>query len=155
MSAGTSTLAIPSCISFSAANELRATVRPCHRAQFQMLLAKHVRDASTLHFSKRLASYEEPASPDEPIVLKFRDGSEATCDLLVGSDGIRSAVRRTMYTALAAEEKDETRAAELLKIIDPVWSGIIVYRGLVPIESIAEENISAETLGGVVVSTRS
>ena len=120
-----------------------------------MLLAKHVRDPSTLHFSKRLSSYEEPASPDEPIVMKFRDGSEATCDLLVGSDGIRSAVRRTMYTALAEKEKDETRAAELLKIIDPVWSGIIVYRGLVPIGSIAEENISSETLGGVVVSTRS
>lgn len=121
----------------------------------QRLLAKHVRDSSTIHFSKRLASYDEPTSHDEPVVLKFRDGSEATCDLLVGSDGIRSAVRRTMYTALIAETDDETRVEALRKAIDPLWTGIVAYRGLIPAESIAKENISAQILDGIIVSAKS
>ena len=104
---------------------------------------KNLHDADQiLHFSKRLASYTEPASLSEPIVLKFRDGTEATCDVLVGSDGIRSAVRRTMFNELAdeAEKRGETEeAARLRDMVEPVYSGQIAYRGLVPTSALSDE----------------
>lgn len=130
-------------------------MRPCHRSQLQQLLAKHLRAPSeTLHFSKRLASYTEPASPTstDPIVLCFKDGTEATCDVLVGSDGIRSAVRRTMYSALADAESDAAKAGALRTMVEPVWSGVVVHRGLVPAEVVGAENAQRETQGGSIVS---
>ena len=36
-----------------------------------------------------------------------------------------------MYNALADEAKGE-RAQELRSMIDPVWSGTVAYRGLIP-----------------------
>jgi 2-polyprenyl-6-methoxyphenol hydroxylase-like FAD-dependent oxidoreductase len=43
------------------------------------------------HFNKRLVRYESTA---EDVVATFEDGSTATGDVLVGADGMRSAVRR-------------------------------------------------------------
>ena len=127
--------------------------RPCHRAQLQQVFAKNLRSAEkTLHFSKRLASYIEPTSPFEPIVLKFRDDTEATCDVLIGSDGIRSAVRRTMYSALADETQDAGRAEELRKMIYPEWTGMVVYRGLVPVELLDPDRVAKEMVHTSVVS---
>ncbi|KAH9921675.1 FAD/NAD-P-binding domain-containing protein [Epithele typhae] len=103
-----------------------------HRSQLHKVLVDNVKDKDkVVHFSKRLVSYSEPAFIDEPITLTFKDGTTATCDLLLGSDGIRSAVRHTMYTGLA-NEAEGVRAEELREMIDPVWSGMVVYRGLVP-----------------------
>ena len=60
-----------------------------------------------------------------------------------------------MYTALIAETDDETRVEALRKAIDPLWTGIVAYRGLIPAESIAKENISAQILDGIIVSAKS
>ena len=128
-------------------------VRPSHRSQLQRLLAKNLRSPDeVLHFSKRLASYVEPADHTQPILLCFKDGSEATCDLLVGSDGIHSAVRRTMYTELATETSDVVKAREMMEMIDPVWSGVVVYRGLVPVDKVSAETLAGETRGVAAVS---
>ena len=128
-------------------------VRPSHRSQLQRLLAKNLRSSDeVLHFSKRLASYVEPADHTQPILLCFKDGTEATCDLLVGSDGIHSAVRRTMYTELATETSDVAKAREMMEMIDPVWSGVVVYRGLVPVDKVSAETLAGETRGVAAVS---
>ena len=112
-----------------------------HRSELLNLLGGHVRDADKVfHFSKRLDTYLEPADgASGPVTLKFKDGTEATCDLLVGSDGVRSAVRRTMYTLLAEEAIDQEKAAELRAHIEPKWSGWITIRGLIPGAMLSEE----------------
>jgi 2-polyprenyl-6-methoxyphenol hydroxylase-like FAD-dependent oxidoreductase len=45
-----------------------------------------------VHFEKRLAKIED--RPDRPIVATFTDGSTAEGDLLIGADGVHSAVRQ-------------------------------------------------------------
>jgi len=45
-----------------------------------------------VHFEKRLAKIQD--RPDQPIVATFTDGSTAEGDLLIGADGVHSAVRQ-------------------------------------------------------------
>ncbi|KAI1788599.1 FAD/NAD-P-binding domain-containing protein [Ganoderma leucocontextum] len=117
--------------------ELPPTLYTFHRSVLQQLLAKHLEPSTPIHFSKRLVSYAEP--PELPIVLQFRDGTSATCDMLIGSDGIRSAVRRSMFNALADEAcvRGNTEESSRLRLmVDPVWSGQIAYRGLIPMTAL-------------------
>ena len=105
----------------------------------QKLLASHLRDADeVLHFSKRLETYTESLGPEGSVTLQFKDGTSACCDLLIGSDGIRSAVRRTMYTRLADETGGDT-SEELRAMIEPVWSGWVVNRAVIPAEMLSAE----------------
>ena len=125
-----------------------------HRADLQKLLAKHLRVYDKIQYAKRLASYTEPASESDPIVLMFKDGTEATCDVLVGCDGIKSAVRRTMYSRLAEEAEargNAEEAARLLAMNEAVWSGCVAYRGLIPAAKL-EENVRKEALVPQIVS---
>ncbi|KAG5731013.1 Salicylate hydroxylase [Termitomyces sp. T112] len=86
-------------------------------------------------FSRRLRSYEEPQTGE--IQLLFEDGSTAKCDILIGADGIRSAVRRSMLIQQAKKETALgriTESEELINNIEPVWTGILAYRALIPTE---------------------
>ncbi|PIL34399.1 hypothetical protein GSI_03174 [Ganoderma sinense ZZ0214-1] len=112
-----------------------------HRSIFQQLLAKRLNAGENIHFSKRLTSYSE-TSPTDPITLNFKDGTTATCDLVIGSDGIRSAVRRTMFNEFANEAEsrgEDEEGARLRTMIDPIWSGQVAYRGLAPASALSEE----------------
>ena len=87
------------------------------------------------YFSHRLQSYTQhyPGS----ITLSFTDGSTATCDILIGADGVKSAVRRSLLTELAQQAANSGRLGEshnLLNSIDPKWTGIVAYRALIPTE---------------------
>lgn len=117
-----------------------------HRAVFQRCLADQLDpEIVTSHFSKRLVSYRS-SSPGSPVTLQFADGSKATCDVLVGADGIHSATRHTMLERAALDAVAEggvqslKRAAQLRMSIDPVWSGSIAYRALVPFERLIAIN---------------
>ena len=130
-----------------------APARGFQRSQVQNLFAAHLRDADQiLHFSKRLASYTEPSDGTEPIVLQFKDCTEATCDLLIGSDGIRSAVRRTMFTLFANETEgvnsDQTEAMRAM--INPEWSGIVAYRGLAS-TAVLDDDVERNTRSVTIV----
>jgi salicylate hydroxylase len=75
------------------------------------------------HFGKRLTTFtQSPSSVD----FQFEDGTSAVADMLIGSDGVKSAVRDCLYAnGLKSKSKEDVR---------PRWTGTIAYRGLVPME---------------------
>lgn len=104
-----------------------------HRSDFQQVLLKRLASKCKTYCGKRLRAYTQRSS--EPIKLLFEDGSTATCDVLVGADGLKSAVRKTLMTEkahLAQSEGRRAEAADYLASIDPVWSGTNSYRALIP-----------------------
>jgi salicylate hydroxylase len=81
-----------------------------------------------IHLSHRLSSYEEI---ENEVRLNFTDGTTATCDMLVGADGIRSIVRRSL---VQRQLQSSTPALEAENAGDAVWSGTYAYRGLISFE---------------------
>ncbi|KAJ7772572.1 FAD/NAD-P-binding domain-containing protein [Mycena maculata] len=104
-----------------------------HRAHFLDVFVEHL-PPGVAHFGKRLVSYERRAGGE--IGLTFADGTHAECDVLVGCDGIKSVVRAELLRSKAAEDA----RPELLKLIEPKWTGTIAYRGLVPSTEIPSRN---------------
>jgi hypothetical protein len=104
-----------------------------HRAEFHAVLLNHLPTRCRTSSSKRLESYEQ--QPDAPIMLHFQDGSTATCDILIGADGLKSAVRKTMFQEAATWAESQhrnTEAAELRNLSEPRFSGAFCYRALIP-----------------------
>ncbi|EIN11914.1 FAD/NAD(P)-binding domain-containing protein [Punctularia strigosozonata HHB-11173 SS5] len=103
-----------------------------HRAHFLDVFVDNL-PPDVAHFGKRVTFYcESPStSPYSAIELTFSDGTRATCDVLIGCDGIKSLVRKQMYEQHAVSDP------RLLGFIDPVWSGTIAYRGLIPKEELS------------------
>lgn len=97
-----------------------------HRADVQQVFLKHLGPNCHIHLSRRLVSYTE--SKDR-IQLKFEDRSTASCDLVVGADGLNSVVRKLLLKKLSG---DHTRS------IKPSWSGSVAYRGLISSELLAQ-----------------
>ncbi|KAI0070638.1 FAD/NAD-P-binding domain-containing protein [Panus rudis PR-1116 ss-1] len=113
-----------------------------HRAHFLDVFVRAL-PPGIAHFGKRLFSYTSTPSSSpfsKEVQLHFSDGTTATCDLLVGADGLKSIVRAQMYTELADEQSAKTKDSHpdsgqyLKELIDPVWSGWVVYRSLIPLE---------------------
>ncbi|KAJ3551436.1 hypothetical protein NM688_g4701 [Phlebia brevispora] len=98
-----------------------------HRAHFLDVLVKHLPEGVT-NLRKRLITYSNQDSGS--IELQFSDGTKATCDLLVGCDGIRSAVRKQMFEDEAVRQLQP----ELVKYVDPVFSGSFTYRAVFSME---------------------
>lgn len=89
-----------------------------HRADLQQTLVSGLN--GRLHLGHRFSSYEEVG---DEIRIQFQNGTTATCDLLVGMDGIKSAVRKSLLLHQGLPDSPS---------MEPVWSGTIAYRGLVP-----------------------
>ncbi|KAL1665447.1 hypothetical protein GGF50DRAFT_114087 [Schizophyllum commune] len=102
-----------------------------HRAELQRVLIKNLPHAP--HCSKRLLSYKETSSG---VQLFFADGTTAACDVLIGADGIRSAVRRGLLLREAQDAPPEV-ADELRSCIEPSWTGVVCYRTVVPAARLA------------------
>lgn len=109
-----------------------------HRADFHGVLLSHLPPSCKTHNAKRLKSYIQPfndRSRKSPITLIFRDGSTATCDVLIGADGIKSAVRPCMMRELA-EGMDPDEKQSVLSCSNPIWSGVTAYRTLISAEKL-------------------
>ncbi|WP_185564468.1 NAD(P)/FAD-dependent oxidoreductase [Rhodococcus sp. KBW08] len=87
-----------------------------HRADFQKILLGAIDDSVTIHTGREFESFTE----DVGITVRFTDGSIEEADLLVGADGVRSAVQ----TALGNDVK-------------PVSESIMAVRSLIPIGEIS------------------
>lgn len=106
------------------------------------ILQRNLPSSCATHTSKKLTHYHKGV--DGKFTLYFADGTTATSDVLVGADGVRSATRRTMYESLAKNAErdggqDATVSAETLrKFVDPMWTGTLAYRCLIPTKRLQE-----------------
>ena len=108
-----------------------------HRAEFLKLLTDAIQPSLDsglirVHFNKRLKAYSYSQSTDESqIILNFSDSSTGEADILIGSDGVRSATRASMYTHFASQYPAKSKESEeMLKHVEPSWSGTFAYRAL-------------------------
>ncbi|KAF8526223.1 hypothetical protein BU17DRAFT_40692 [Hysterangium stoloniferum] len=107
------------------------------RADLIRILRRRV-PSRNIRLKKRLTKYIYSRSSRNPksVTLEFSDGTQTTCDALIGCDGIRSVVRGQMMQA----EASATGRIEYMRYIDPRWSGTIVYRSLIPTASLEAIN---------------
>jgi salicylate hydroxylase len=86
----------------------KAPYNQAHRADFHDLLVARVRELSPgcIHLDKRATGFVEN---EDSVTLNFADGSSASGDLLIGADGVKSAIRdqicgpvQAVYTGDAA-----------------------------------------------------
>ncbi len=87
-----------------------------HRADLLAVLAAEF-PAERIHLGHRLCAVETHGGC---AVARFANGAEIAADVVVGADGIHSAVREALFGAEA-----------------PRFAGCVAYRGLVPAERIA------------------
>ncbi|KJA24431.1 hypothetical protein HYPSUDRAFT_86115 [Hypholoma sublateritium FD-334 SS-4] len=87
-----------------------------HRADLQQTLLNHV--CGSLHLNHRFSSFEEL---DDEVNIRFDNGTTAKCDILIGMDGIKSTLRKSVL-------QQNIPSSESVNL---VWSGTMVYRGLV------------------------
>ena len=112
---------------------LSGSVLTFHRADFQTVLLRKLPSSYRIHCSKRLRSYEQRHGG--PITLLFEDDTSTFCDVLVGADGLKSAVRRSLLGEKASRAQSQnnwSEAADITALIEPVWSGTNAYRALIP-----------------------
>ena len=88
-----------------------------HRADLLAVIASGF-PAERIRLGHRLAGLDHDGGR---VVARFDNGARAEADVLIGADGINSAVR----AALLGEEA-------------PRFAGCVAYRGLVPVERIAD-----------------
>ncbi|KAF7985847.1 hypothetical protein HWV62_536 [Athelia sp. TMB] len=105
-----------------------------HRADFTGVLLAHIQAAPNCHVytNKRLWNYKQASHA--PVELAFEDGTSAVCDVLVGADGIKSAVRRILMREQARRARVESRPHDLTLLmasLDPYFSGSVAYRARV------------------------
>ena len=94
-----------------------APYRHLHRADLHGLLVRALLDAApgSIRLGQRLVAVTPEGG------LRFADGSTAEADVVIGADGVRSAVRDSLF---------ETDA--------PTFTGQVAWRGLVPAEALPE-----------------
>ena len=103
----------------------------------------HLVDHSRTHFNKRCISISIPEADRgaEKVKIHFADGTEAEADVVLGADGIKSAVR-----SFVVEDHDEriTNGEVASNIVRVKYTNTIAYRGLVSVQKIREKGIKVE-----------
>ncbi|OAX33431.1 FAD/NAD(P)-binding domain-containing protein [Rhizopogon vinicolor AM-OR11-026] len=109
------------------------------------ILKQHLPASSTLHFNKRLTTYDKQSAGS--LVLHFDDDSVASTDVLIGADGIRSSVRKTLFETIGRDVIDPSK---IRHYADASWTGNSVYRALFPMEKLSEVDPNHVVLKGPV-----
>jgi len=95
-----------------------------HRADLLSMLTGRLRP-ERVHIDHRLAGLTDRG---ERVDMEFANGATASADIVVGADGIHSTVRGILF---GAEQ--------------PSYTGCVAYRGLVPVERIADLDLPPES----------
>lgn len=98
-----------------------------HRADLQGALL-HALPSESVHLGKSFAGFE---ARGEGVYARFDEGTEVTCDVLIGADGLHSRVR-----------------AQLLGEGEPVYRGYNVWRGVARLEHASLEPHTASEVYG-------
>jgi salicylate hydroxylase len=88
-----------------------------HRADFVAFLAESL-PAGVVHTGHRCAGFEQHG---ERARVSFANGASAEADIVIGADGIHSELRRYVFPPS-----------------QPVFSGSVAYRGLIPQERVPD-----------------
>src|SRR5262245_32716869 len=99
-----------------------------HRADLHDVLAARARDLdkNVVRLNRRVVGFEESASSVE---LHFSDGSQATGDLLIGADGVKSAVR-----------------AQIAGADHAAYTGELAWRLTIPTDQLPKENFMGQVM---------
>ncbi len=91
-----------------------------YRADLHQVLVNAVRRAKpdAIHLNSRCAGFRQDA---DSVTLQLEDGREVSGDALIGADGVHSRIRAGLFG------KDS-----------PTFSGIMAWRGVIPIERLPE-----------------
>ena len=91
-----------------------------HRADLHAILVDAVRalKADAIHLNSRITGYENAGGG---AVLLLEDGRRVAGEVVVGADGVHSALRREMFGAS-----------------DPSFTGCVAWRGLVPADRLPQ-----------------
>jgi len=92
-----------------------------HRGDLHAILVQAVRalKPDAIHVGTRCVDFSDDGSG---VTLVFQNGATATGDVLIGADGIKSLIRRKIHG-------DD----------DPKFTGIVAWRGLIPVERLTPE----------------
>ncbi|MFL1454205.1 salicylate 1-monooxygenase [Marinobacter sp. GN3S48] len=93
-----------------------------HRADFLDAIVANLPDGIA-QFGKRCVDIQQDA---DGVEVAFEDGSHHRCDILIGFDGIKSAVRQHVLSP------------EQYRDLAPFWSGTYAYRGMIPTEQLEQ-----------------
>ena len=117
-----------------------------HRQHLVDILTQNLPSSCTVHFNKRLTKYDKLSA--RSLVLHFADESFENTDVLIGADGIRSSVRKTLFETI---DKDLVDPSKIRHYIDPSWTGTLVYRAIIPAQKLLEMDPNNVSLGELVM----
>jgi salicylate hydroxylase len=94
-----------------------------HRGDLHAMLVNAVRreKADAIHLNARCVEVEQDEGDEGGVRLKMEDGRTAAGDVLIGADGLHSRIRQKLFGPAA-----------------PKFTGVLAWRGLVPIERLPE-----------------
>lgn len=119
-----------------------------YRPDILEILIDNLPPTVSLHYGKRAHKYCRQGSGKLQVV--FDDGSSNICDVLIGADGVKSVVRKCFLNDRAEKARDEGREEEAKKImdsIDPLWTGYVVYRAILPQRGVPNLDVPTQFMG--------
>jgi 2-polyprenyl-6-methoxyphenol hydroxylase-like FAD-dependent oxidoreductase len=106
-----------------------------HFSKRSSSVSRIVEGGCTSQFITPLARYLTIILPATSYTIHFADETTAACDLVLGSDGVHSTVRASMFN-LAAEDLGDHSLRDLA---GARWSGQMVYRFMTPMNEAVDK----------------